>query len=197
MKVTAWSLRPSASPPEGSAEAEFVASLRETFSWCSARLSMWHLHLSLRSEELRPAELDEDGVLGSADAEVVRRLVERRREILHVRFLPPYRAANLSSDELGPETPLYLLCCYADESLWDGTSPPPTGGFLNDADESPWDTWIGAYEGAIVSLVPAQLVSAVQSAIDVNALGCIAWLGARDDAVNGLLRTILAPMRDK
>jgi hypothetical protein len=65
------------------------------------------------------------------------------------------------------------------DSLSDGAATVQSEGFF-DVDNVPaWDTWIYFDGRTLLSWVPAQLISKVQSGIDVNPEGCIKWA---DDA---------------
>lgn len=65
------------------------------------------------------------------------------------------------------------------DSLSDGAATVHSEGFF-DVDNVPaWDTWVYFDGRTLLSWVPPQLISKVQSGIDVNPEGCIRWA---DDA---------------
>jgi hypothetical protein len=189
--MNAWRLRPSLGSHITAQAAEFVESLKDAYSWCGPRFSMRDLERCLRTPALRPHQVDEDGVLGEASVDTVGRLVMRRRELLKDPPSPPTGHCSWLKFGMTANTRIHLLCTYPSESSWDGASEPPTGGFLNDADEAPWDAWVLVWGEALIALIPEELVSAVQVAIDVSALECLDWLGNRDDEPARGVREIL------
>lgn len=81
-----------------------------------------------------------------------------------------------------------MLVTFPAESLSDGTSPPPTGGFIDTDDIPAWDTWVYFDAELLFALIPPDLVSAVDGAIWANAYNCIGWLGFRDHPLVKQLR---------
>jgi hypothetical protein len=77
-----------------------------------------------------------------------------------------------------------LLVWERDTTIDDGAGQAETGGYLDESDMPPWDTWVtyvgrrdqGAVAGCLVSWVPEPFVEAVGRAIEVNAYGALYWL---------------------
>jgi hypothetical protein len=174
--------------PEREKIVEFRRSLEEALLWCRSRFSMYDLAGSLRSSELKPAA---DLFDPERTKEIVDNVIARRRRLLEKSVPQPDRErcsfwGYQRSDQLAAQ---HLLAVFPEESLSDGTSPPPTGGFVDENDVPAWDTWLYFDTSMLVTLVPPELVSAVEPAILANAYDCIGWLGFRDHLlVNDLHR---------
>lgn len=152
---------------------EFKARLKETVDWCSPRFSMDNLGKSLRSEVLRPpinivAENDPAKVRAAVQGVIARRSQLLQREPSRVPTGLGHRGTYLRDGR--------LLAHFPHVSLSHGFSVSETGGFI-DADEiPPWDTWVCVVHDFVVSWVPGNLESAIQSAIACNAERSLCWL---------------------
>jgi hypothetical protein len=74
-----------------------------------------------------------------------------------------------------------LLVWHRDDTVDDGAGEAETGGYLDESDMPPWDTWVAyvdseACSGYLVSLVPAEFIEAVSRAIAYNAYEALYWL---------------------
>ena len=135
--------------------------MSEAITWCAARFSMHDLGGSLRSPVL---QVPQDRDLRVAVPELVR----KRRELLQ------------SEQQVRKSwTSLRLLQFYPDEALWDGTSQEVTGGFIDDIDSPPCDTWVHFSENALFSVVPDALESAMEVAFAYDPYVCMGWFGFR------------------
>lgn len=54
-------------------------------------------------------------------------------------------------------------------------SPPVSHGYIDVDEIAPWDTWIEAIDGYVLTWVPKVFVSLVADAIMVNPEECIRW----------------------
>lgn len=165
----------------------FVRNLDEALRWCRPRFSMYDLERSLRSPELAPsAELTG----GEHADEVVADVIERRRRLLLTDDKKPDvgRCSFWGYQRPEDDVSHNLLAVFPEESLSDGTSPPPTGGFIDVDDVPAWDTWVFFDSEMLVALVPPELRTAVDAAIWGNAYECIGWLGFRDHPLVARLR---------
>lgn len=155
----------------------FRTSLGESLDWCYRRFSMEDLPGCLRSEELRPS----GDVTDVEDAtSIVEGVVARRKAALPalVKEWPRIRVLDgWDSNKRDVRNVGRLVAFQPAFTTVDGTSPPETGGFFDDSDTPPWDTWVAYHAGQLVAWVPANVVSAVDQAIAVNATECILWLG--------------------
>jgi hypothetical protein len=120
----------------------------------------------LRSTALDPAAFGAESFRGECrnipTRDAVEKLVRLRAELM-----PSRTVANDSEGKLLLFTP--------QDSLSDGAATVASEGFF-DVDNVPaWDTWIYFDGQRLLSWVPAQLISRVQSGIDVNPEGCIGW----------------------
>lgn len=98
--------------------------------------------------------------------EAVETLVSRRTELLQ---------SHEGSSPLTNVQPGKLLLFTPQDSLSDGAAKAASDGFF-DVDNVPaWDTWLYFDCHSLLSWVPPQLISKVQSGIDVNPESCIRW----------------------
>ena len=164
-------------PNKKSRLKDFQSSLNETLGWCRKRFTMYDLAGSLRSKELAPQD-QEGSINQQSDVEEV--IAKRRQALPRVESQDAGRQGNWYRPSDKPE--FRLLSYYSEETTQDGTSPPPTGGFLNGADCPPWDSWIWCHDDNLISIVPLEIESGVQLALECNSMGCIGWLGYREEA---------------
>lgn len=123
----------------------------------------------LRSAALDPAALGAESFRGERGNIPTRDAVEKL--VLHREELVSRVLVNTQEGKFLLFTP--------QDSLSDGAATVASEGFF-DVDNVPaWDTWLYFDGRTLVSWVPAQLISKVQSGIDVNPEGCIRWA---DDA---------------
>lgn len=151
---------------------EFRRYISETLEWCAARFSMFDLAGSLRSAELRPGR---DIINCTGQPEILNSTVWaviRQRSALLAAQGHGFASAKRSHHLAGGN----LLVACPQGSLSHGLSVGLTGGFIDGDEIPPWDTWIYFSNNRIVSWVPHNLISAVSSAIECNAEGCISWL---------------------
>lgn len=70
---------------------------------------------------------------------------------------------------------------FPDEEINDGAAEYDSGGFFDQHDAPPWDTWLGLFDDGddsecLVSWVPPSLVEIAQRGIAINPVDCIQWL---------------------
>jgi hypothetical protein len=158
---------------------DFKLSLNETLLFCQERFSMFNIQHSLRSKELKPSS--EHLIFSNHESELVDQVVQKR----HTKVGQKVAASRVHLGEWGYGDwfkSVTLLAYYPSSSLSDGSSPPPTGGFLDDNDCPPWDSWVWFHNDYLIRVVPPEMVSAVQMAIATNSTYCIGWLGYAEDS---------------
>lgn len=148
----------------------------EVATWADAELSkatfiqvpMEHLLRGNPSRELRSVALDpatfgaEFFRSGHGNIPLVEKLAQRRAKLIQSRT---------TVNSIGGRGLLFV----PQDSLSDGAATVQSEGFF-DVDNVPaWDTWIYFDGRMLLSWVPPQLISKVQSGIDVNPEGCIKW----------------------
>jgi hypothetical protein len=74
-----------------------------------------------------------------------------------------------------------LLVWQRDDTIDDGAGEAETGGYLDESDMPPWDTWVAYVDVEscspyLVSWVPRQFLACIGRAIDCNAYGALYWL---------------------
>jgi hypothetical protein len=149
-------------------------SLRDTLDWCCGRFKMESLQNSLRSDELKPNA----DICGHKNFEAIVLDVVSRRHGQVKRKRAVQEGAPLAMGRLLASFPLI--------SLSHGLSVPETGGFINDDEVPPWDSWVYPVPlpnperhpcmGFLISWVPANLISAVEEAIAINAEESLQWV---------------------
>lgn len=157
----------------------FARRLEEAARWCASRLDVNDPARSLRSAELAPPDCED--WLQRVDA-----VAERRAELLQHR-------AEATSALDGR-----LLVFDPGQSLSDGAAEVETGGFFDEDNTPPWDTWVSYVEehpqrpdawtrldSYLVCWIPAELADLADRAISVNPEGCLLWA---DEADTPLLR---------
>lgn len=121
----------------------------------------------LRSAALDPAAFGAESFRGGhgniPTPRAVEKLVQRRAKLIR------------SMTEVNIIEGRGLLFAPQD-SLSDGAATVQSEGFF-DVDNVPaWDTWVYFDGRTLLSWVPPQLISKVQSGVDVNPEGCIRWV---------------------
>jgi len=128
---------------------------------------------SLRSEVLRPSL----NIVTAVDREQTRQavwdLIGLRSKLLEneTTSVPSglgYRGTYLLNGR--------LLAHFPSISLSHGLSVPETGGFIDEDEVPPWDTWVYFVDDFLISWVPGNLESALKSAIDCNPEESLCWL---------------------
>lgn len=147
----------------------FAERLAETVAWCRARLDTHDALNCFRSDQLRPLrnvvhECRTDAEVENVVADVVARcsLVIRSADRVHI-------------DHMIPEVGDRLFAFRPQDSLFHASSPPMSQGFIDNDEIAPWDTWIEAVDGHVLTWVPSAFVSLVADAIMVNPEECIRW----------------------
>src|SRR5215469_13736272 len=128
----------------------------------------------LRTNALDPAQFGAEcfrtGHANIPTLKAVETLVQRRLELL--------RNEARSLETINPEEGKLLLFTPQD-SLSDGAATVASDGFF-DVDNVPaWDTWLYFDGHTLLSWIPPQLISKVQSGVDVNPEACIKWAEQR------------------
>lgn len=151
--------------------------LAETIRWCLPRFSMFDIRNSLQTLT------HDDVLLYELGPDELEQLVLKR--------------ASVRRDRLGKEAmPLdagRILKVVPSQTLSHGLSVDETGGFLDEDEVPPVDTWILTDgRGSLLAWVPDNLISAVDIAISVNAEACIQWAGDASMTVLDQLNSALA-----
>ena len=159
----------------------FQQSLADAVGWCSNQGERTPADLNFRSPELDP-------VLGRIPA---------TDEWLALRVDHLIRARHAAHREGQGSPPLIdgprdgrLIAFDFHRTLSDGFAAAVSGGFFDDDNVPPWDTWV-AYvldEGYLLSWVPPRRIPDVARAIGGNPEECIQWAGHRESAFLRLLR---------
>lgn len=94
------------------------------------------------------------------------------------------------ASERGVELGGRILAFFPDVNLYHGLEAAESGGYLDENNNPPHDTWLayadgldeatGFDGGCLLSWVPRAFVAAVQAAIRVNPEGCLVWLADID-----------------
>ena len=152
------------------ATADWTRSFLETLRWCGPRLNAADPSACFRSTELTPlGHLITDCNYDAEVAEIVNEVVARRSNLLRSDSQDVGDALGLfSGDRIFAFRPL--------DSLFHGTSPPESNGYIDDWEIAPWDTWIGYWGGYVVTWVAKPFVGLVNAAIAANAEDCIRWI---------------------
>ena len=162
-------------PPE---KPEFRANLRlelaEVIEWCLPRADPANPRDCLRSEALRPYPFGRD-----RHSTLLGVTLERHQ-------LLPRDPKRRLPERLGEGR---LLVWLRDLTIDDGLGEHLTGGYLDQSDMPPWDTWfvyvderedpkLGA--GYLVSWVPRVFLPSLDEAIRCNAYDALFWLEGSD-----------------
>ncbi len=124
----------------------------------------------LRTTRLAPAKSLSEVRTEAERAEVVSSVVLRRSQLLSSETNPAEGKSD--SDLRGGRLLLYA----PDENLADGAAKYSSYGFFDVDNAPPWDAWLAFSRGTLLSWVPPQLLTLVQSGIDVNPECCIRWM---------------------
>jgi hypothetical protein len=186
MRVARWPAR--TRQGEAYATEPARASLRlillETVLWANERADPQGPIHSLRSKALAPY------LFSASRHETVFDVAWKRHRELNLggrfgRHEGPF--VDAESIGLGEITPILetgrLLVWERDSTIDDGVGEAVTGGYLDESDMPPWDTWIAYVDGAeraparyLVSWVPGPFVTAVAEAVSANAYAALYWL---------------------
>ena len=142
--------------------------LAQTIQWCEPRARRDLPSASLRSERLRPWSLARDRF-----AVVSHLIAIRQNQLLGSPHVPDARSAD---DLHGGR----LLVHFPGDTMFEEASWAASGGFFDEVDAPPWDTWIAARADGkrdyLVSWVPPMFFELAQLGIEVNSTSCIRWL---------------------
>lgn len=159
-------------------DLELKIRIGEATSWCSADVS---LRQKLRSSELQPVDI-------TTEAEWLRgmeefKIVEERTRI--VDQLVAERRRLLEDGSQRP-APLHrdgrVLLCEIDACFFDGVAKEVTGGFFDDGDLPPWDTWLafraafGDRSSVLLSWVPHGHLGLVEKAVESHFCNAYSWM---------------------
>lgn len=149
--------------------ASFSERLLETIAWCRVRIDTGDALNCFRSEQLRPSrnvvhECRTDSEVGRIVDNVIAR-----------RSVAVANSDGADIDYMWPERGDRLFAFRPQDSLFHASSPPMSQGFIDDDEIAPWDTWIEAVDGHVLTWVPSVFVSLVGDAIMVNPEECIRW----------------------
>ena len=128
------------------------------------------LSLQLRTPELAPTKSLGEVRTEPEREEVVRSVVLRRSQLSGSGTEPAQGKSDC--DLRGGRLLLYA----PDENLADGAAKYASCGFFDVDNTPPWDAWVAFSHGTLLSWVPPQLLTLVQSGIDVNPECCIRWM---------------------
>jgi hypothetical protein len=161
--------------------------LAEAQAWCALKLDVAEPATSLRSTELKPDGYPSEWEYGVFNLQATNKVVQRRRQIL------------LTSAASSAQVRGQILCVFGNSDLYMGEGDLPSGGVIDEIYLPPWDSWFAlitldpAIEFNIPSLllawIPAELVQAVQNAIEVAATEPLAWLSDRFEGEGLVART--------
>lgn len=155
----------------------FSDRLSEAIAWCRVRLDTADAPHCFRSEELRPSRNVVHECRTDKDVEeVVADVVARR--CLAIR-----NTHGVGIDRVLPQVGDRLFAFRPQDSLFHASSPPISQGFIDEDEIAPWDTWIEAVGGHVLTWVPAAFVSHVGDAILVNPEECIRWASDWEDPI--------------
>ena len=169
---------------------EFQRRLTETIAWCSAHANILDPAGSLRSPAMALGyeSYEYHYALLSAGQTIASGVAEERRRLL--------RASDICPNPLPPtQAGGRLLVYQPDASFCEAWAEDATGGFLDEWDTPPWDTWIWytskghistlpagkqevgftLREGLLVSWIPPVFLHLVQTGIKVLPFGGIQW----------------------
>jgi hypothetical protein len=128
------------------------------------------LSQQLRTTRLAPTKSLSEIQAEPERAEVVSSVVLRRSQLLSSETDP---AEGRSNSDLRSGR---LLLYAPDENLADAAAKYASLGFFDVDNAPPWDAWVAFSHGTLLSWIPPQLLTLVQSGIDVNPECCIRWM---------------------
>lgn len=151
--------------------------LAETLAWCRPRLDPRDAMRCFRSEQLRPSRnVVHECRLDAEVEDVVADVVARRHLMIR-------DAGRADIGHCLPEVDDRLFVFRPQDSLFHASSPPMSQGYIDDDEIAPWDTWITALDGHVLTWVPSPFVPLVSDAILVNPEECIRWASDWDHPV--------------
>jgi hypothetical protein len=174
------------------ARANLRLILLETVAWVSAHADANDPANCLRSPRLAPYIFNDSRYDTVHDVVWARHLqLEGEGRVTRIRGRSD-ELVEVAALGLGSVVPLVaegrLLVWERDQTVDDGAGQAETRGYLDESDMPPWDTWVAYMEGTrnergvpdhlgcLVSWVPPIFISAVESAVQVNAYGALYWL---------------------
>jgi hypothetical protein len=152
----------------------FRERLAETVAWCQRRAALGHLAESLRTAALAPPP-------ASSWLTTVRSVGEKR--LLHLG-----RSWRRSLDPLGGGQ---LIVYFPTPPSSRGAARKASGGYLDDRDTPPWDTWVAYVEedarSYVVAWAPPAAMPWVVAALKVPRVS-IQWLDSADVGLSDRLK---------
>lgn len=166
-------------------QSVFIRRLNETVAWCEARGVARQPRESLRSERLRPQHEvwtssggDWSALSTEQRVELVATLARQRAEALN-HELPS--SAWLEAARMRGR----LLLFTPGESGWDGMCDYHSGGFFDEFESPPWDTWVdfvvdedpttGEPLPLLICWIPEKLAVFADDGAAVSALAGLRW----------------------
>lgn len=145
------------------ATTDWTRPFLETLRWCRPRLNAADPSTCFRSPKLTPrGHLISDCNYDAEVTKIVNEVVARRSNLL--------RSENQFIDDAVACFPVTasLLSVRMTAS---STAPAPTesGGYIDDWEIAPWDTWVGCWGGHVVTRVEKPFICLVDVAIAANA----------------------------
>ena len=191
-------------------EVLFRKRLAEAATWCESRIAVGDPEHSLRSEDLKPTLLEDDGSL--------RRLWLRPE---HIQDVVLRREYLLSSAQRSPSVPKVgagrLLAAAYEYTNHNDASADETGYFFDENDVPPWDTWVAEIQGVggepvpsredktwpptlrswmggplnrgvLIAWIPRPFVALAGKGIETECMGMLGWLDEPSRSVGGAPR---------
>ena len=160
---------------------DIVASFREAQIWCGSRLMEAEGVGRLRSPELFPGDLTMHSQLESGMTE--RQVHAQRANVVHALVSARARALRgIGHEGLADLEDGRLVLFDLEACFFDGVACIESGGFFDESDLPPWDTWVAfnAFAGkqaqVLLSWVPGAYVDAVGRAMKAHFVDGYRWL---------------------
>ena len=148
---------------------QIIEAAKEAASWVELRWDSNNPRSSLRNLEFSPE------FFGNDNYYTVNSIIYARRYELEKLKVTPHK--DLSKGR--------ILVYEPDSNLFDGLSESETDGYLDVNDCPHWDTWIGYVVSNetryVLSWVPHELVSLIDTGAEVNCVDCFYWLSEVKD----------------
>jgi hypothetical protein len=163
--------------PDGSwGQDALRGSLAETVRWCASRANLETPATCLRTPGLQPRVMVDTNRFQMMD-----RLLRERGHALRCGPAP-----STSSHPAGPLQGGRLLVYFPEDNTCDGGAALATGGYFDDDNVPPWDTWVGMFredpesdlqtEEYLIAWVPPVFLDTVARGIEANPERCLQWL---------------------
>ena len=188
--------------------AHFQRRLAETIGWCASQDWTANPAEGLRSPQLRPPEITDDGraifearlpheetakLLAIKHAETQRQWQQNVEQLAMKRATLLYTQGTSFLQPLQLRPSGRLLAFDPQGTLSDGAANLATQGFFDDDNVPAWDTWISfvvestvnstswhSFASYLLSWVSEPLVEVVEAGINVNPEECIRWAADLD-----------------